>query len=321
MLAIAFVSTTAMAGNDKHATKKEPAKAKAAPPPEEAAAGSADAPPADPLADLPQVMGPKKYDLGHNAEIDIPAGMRLFDKATSQMMIQKGGGDGRDCVAIVAPAYGKGDWIVIIEADDNGYVTDSDADQLDANAMLQDFKTATEEQNTKRAQMGVPALHVDSWSNPPTYDKPQHHLVWGLNGHGDDGKVINYFTRFLGRGGYLSLNLIDDPATIEQSKQQALAVLQSTHFKPGFTYADYKEGDKSSGLGLKALVIGGGAVLVAKKTGLLIGLLLILKKVGIFIVAGIAGFFKMLFGRKKNDDVASGPPPMDPMAPPGDPNV
>jgi uncharacterized membrane-anchored protein len=330
VFAIAVVSTTAFAGHDKtHATKKEPAKKAAPPPPTTGSAetpdgsagdGSAEAP-ADPFAEFPQIHGPKLYQLGHNAEIDIPAGMRLFEQATAQDMIRKGGGSAEGTIAVVMPEFGGGEWVVIVDANDEGYVNDGDADQLDANEMLQDFKTGTAEQNKKRVAMGIPALEIDGWSNPPAYDKAKHHLVWGLNAHDTNGKVINFFTRFLGRSGYLSLNLIDDAATIEKSKVQALSVLEATRFKPGFTYENHASGDKDSHMGLKALVIGGGALLVAKKTGLLVLLLVFLKKGFIVVIAAIGGFFKWITGKgkKKDDHLSINLPPNDP--PPGDPGA
>ena len=231
---------------------------------------------------------------------------------------------------ILPPDPEKTHWLVVIEADDNGYVNDSDSDQLDPDSMMKEFVAGTEEQNKKRATMGIAPLTLDGWSQQPAYDKAKHHLVWGLKGHSTDGPVINFFTRFLGRAGYLSVNLIDDPTTIEQSKKEALSILEALHFKPGQRYDDHAEGDKDSHMGLKALVIGGGALLVAKKTGLLLVLLLFLKKGFIVVIAAIGGFFKWITGKKKKDDHLSmhlppndppfggggGLPPNDPMGPP-----
>ena len=63
-------------------------------------------------------------------------------------------------------------------------------------------------------------------------------------------------------------------------------------------------------------------MVVATKGGFLIKLILIFKKAVIFIVVGIGGFFKWLFGRKKKDDGSlvvhepPAPPPSDPNGPP-----
>lgn len=96
-----------------------------------------------------------------------------------------------------------------------------------------------------------------------------------------------------------SVDLIDGADTIEQSKVQAMSILEALQFKPGQRYEDHASGDKDSHIGLKALVIGGGALVVAKKTGLLVLLPVFLKKGAIIVVAAIGGFFKWLTGRAR----------------------
>ena len=154
VFALAVVSTTAFAGNDKqHAAKKEPAK-KPPPPAADAAgsAGSADGS-ADGSASLEEqlpahIVGPKLVDLGHGAEIDLPAGMILFERTVAQDLMRKGGNDVEGTVAVILPPDPeKTHWLVVIEADDNGYVNDSDSDDLDPDSMMKDFVAGTEEQN------------------------------------------------------------------------------------------------------------------------------------------------------------------------------
>src|SRR3569833_1082450 len=323
VFAIAVVSTTAFAGNDKQhvlllvSAKKPPPPAAA-----DGSAGSADGSAGDGSASLEEqlpahIVGPKLVDLGHGAEIDLPPGMILFERAVAQDLMRKGGNDVEGTGAVILPPDPeKTHWLVVIEADDNGYVNDSDSDDLDAGSLLKDFQAGTEEQNKKRATRGIAPLTIDGWSEPPKYDKGKHHLVWGLKGHSTDGPVINFFTRFLGRAGILSVNLIDEPATIEQSKKEAMSILQALRFKPGQRYEDHASGDKDSHMGLKALVSGGGALLVAKKTGLLVVLLLFLKKGFIIVIAAIGGFFKWITGKKKKDDhLSMNLPPNDPPPP------
>jgi uncharacterized membrane-anchored protein len=74
-------------------------------------------------------------------------------------------------------------------------------------------------------------------------------------------------------------------------------------FKPGQTYAEYREGDKIAKYGLAALIAGGGLA-VAAKTGLLAGLFKIFAKAGKLLVvgvipvgAGIVKVFKKIFKR------------------------
>ena len=104
----------------------------------------------------------------------------------------------------------------------------------------------------------------------------------------------------------------ETPETLEASKVETAGLMIGTRFKPGALYEDYREGDKNSGMGLRALVVGGTglAVMKAAKAGILIKLLLVFKKGFIFIIAGIVGLFKMILGRKK-DVVPETPPPSD----------
>jgi uncharacterized membrane-anchored protein len=174
--------------------------------------------------------------------------------------------------------------MVVIGASDVGYVSDDDADELDAATMLEQFKQGTLEQNKKRVAVGVPELFIDDW--------------------------------FLGRLGFLSVNLIDDPATIEASKVQALSVLTALHFETGSRYEDHASSDQDSGIGLKALVLGDAGVVIAKKTGILVAIAIFLKKGLVVILVAIGGFFRWLFRRKK--EVSDGEPaPRDPASPGG----
>ena len=315
-LGVTFVALLGLVGSAS-ADKAPPPKAKPAAPAKTAekpadkpadgsAAGSAAEPPP---ADVPGLVhGPKLVDLGHNMEIDLPAGLLLLERAQAQEMLKKGGDEVENVVAAIgAPDK---DWLVILEYQDIGYIDDDDADKLDAGELLQSYKDGTTAQNVNRRASGVPELFVDGWSENPRYEKAKHHLVWGLKAHSTEGPVVNYFTRILGRGGFLSVNLIDKADKIESAKVDSAGVLQAARFKPGFAYQDHKSDDKSSGMGLRALVLGGAGVAIATKGGFLIKLILIFKKAIIFIVVGVGGFFKWLFGRKKKeDDYVPTPPP------------
>jgi uncharacterized membrane-anchored protein len=326
LVVISLVLVAGTAHADKKKSEKKPAKQaeKAVVEPAHEAEPPAEAEPVaepNPLDSLPHVVGPKLVDLGHQAEIDLPAGLTLYERAAAQNLMKQMGNDAEAVVAAILPAAGTGDWIIVIEADDIGYVSDEDADELDPTPMLEQFKTGTIQQNVERKKMGVPDLFVDGWSERPHYEQVLHHLVWGLDAHDVNGKVINFFTRFLGRNGYLSVNLIDEPANIEKSKAQAIAILNAVRFKPGSRYSDHASGDRDSGLGLKALVLGGAGLVLAKKGGILIAILLFLKKGIIVVVAAIGGFFKWLFGRNKKSIDVPPTPPVSPDPSAGSPPV
>jgi len=306
--------------------KKKPAapKKKAPePPPEEPAVEAEHEPtPEEIEASLPpHINGPKLVDLGNNIEIDLPAGLVLFEHAEAKAILEQGGNSAENVAAIIIKIGG--DWMVSVDYDDVGYVTDKDADQLDAQELFNQYSEGNRQQNERRKAMGIAELFLDGWSEMPKYHNADHHLMWGLKGHSVDGPVINFFTRVLGRNGYMSIDLVDSPDRIEASKVETAPLFAATRFKTGFRYEDHAEGDKSSGMGLRALVLGGTGLAVMKvaKAGILIKILLVFKKLWIVLIVGIGGFFKWLFGRKKDEesyepasDDSGTPPPADPSA-------
>ena len=107
--------------------------------------------------------------------------------------------------------------------------------------------------------------------------------------------TLNYNIRVLGRRGVLLLNFIagiDQKELIDQNLDSVLAIAS---FDKGAQYADFDPDiDKVAAYGLGALVAGK----LAAKAGILAGLILFLKKFGVFIVIGIAALFRRLFMKK-----------------------
>jgi uncharacterized membrane-anchored protein len=271
------------------------------PPPEQPADEPADEP------EVPHLTGPKTVDLGNQTELALPDGMYLYERDVAQPHQREIGNDWENVVAEVERP--EQPWTLVFEYQNDGYVDDSDANELDAGELLKSIIDGTAEQNAQRKQLGVPELFVDRWSEPPRYDRVHHQLLWSIENHDVTGKVINRMTRILGRNGYLSVTLVASPEALNEAKVDADLVLAAVKFRQGARYEDHKNGDRDSGIGLKALVLGGAGVVAVKvaKAGILIKLLLVLKKALIFIVAGIAGFFRWLFGRKKRVELARSP--------------
>lgn len=307
---VVVFGAAAVAAADTKPTKATPAKAQHAKGEAKPTAAPAEQPdPAtpDPAADQaaepedraplpPHIVGPKRVDLGNNTAIDLPDGLVLFERTVAQDLLRKGGDPAEGVVAIVFKPGSN--WEVIIGYSDSGYIDDSDANDLDADELLDSFRSGNAEQNKKRKAIGQAELVIDGWTEKPRYDPAHHHLVWGIAAHEIGGKVVNFFTRILGRNGFLVVNLIDAPERMEASKKEGLAILQVTHFNPGSTYADHVSNDRSSGVGLRGLVLGGAGVAVASKLGLLAKLLLVFKKAFILVFVAIGGFFRWLFRRK-----------------------
>jgi uncharacterized membrane-anchored protein len=183
----------------------------------------------------------------------------------------------------------KANWIVSVDYEPSGYIEDGDAKDWDADDMLKQLKEGTRQANERRRKQGISELEVTRWIEPPTYDSPQHRLVWSLEarelGVQDPDPTINYNTYVLGREGYISLNLITSSAQIEKDKPKARELLAAVEFKEGKRYTDFDaSSDKVAAYGLAALVGG----LAAKKLGLLAAGGLLLAKFGKLILIGIA---------------------------------
>jgi uncharacterized membrane-anchored protein len=316
LVALCALAATASAGKPKAKKAAPPAKADKAPAQAPAGDQPDDAPVDDGGAEdgsaaLPPGVtpGPALIDLGNETEVDVPAGVFFVDKQHTQEDLQK---DGDPAENVEGMVISPGNYTVYIEYSGDGYVSDSDANELDPNALFQSYQQGNIQQNEKRRALGRPELFLDGWSEMPKYTAATHHLVWGLRGHDESGQVVNFFTKVLGRNGYMSLDLVADAANIEQAKVDAAGVLGAVRFKPGFTYEDHKSGDKSSGMGLKALVIGGAGLAVFKvaKGGFLVKFLAVAWKGLVVLFAGIGAFFKKIFrrGGSKTQLPPDGPP-------------
>jgi len=253
------------------------------------------------------VRGPSRVSLPHELTIDLPDGFFFLEKKDADEMMRRfGNQDDPSLLGVVLKPDAS--WIVTISFDAEGYVKDEDGEKLDADEILKAITEGTEEGNKYRAEHGFKALKVDGWSEPPHYDRKTHHLIWGVRASDADGTSINYNTRVLGRRGYASLNLIDDPEKLAQSKLEAATLLGVTHFDTGARYEDFNEkSDKVAEYGLAALVAGGAGAaalklakvgLLAKFGGKLLALLIAGKKAIVALVIGLGAWAKKFFGKK-----------------------
>jgi len=235
----------------------------------------------------PHVVGPRLVALGDSAEIDLPAGMILYERVEAQRFLRGIGEPAEGVVAIVlAP---DAEWTAILSYAGAGYIDDADASELDAGALLADYSAGNRAQNERRRVLGAPELAIDGWAEPPRYERAQHRLAWGLAAHTVDGPLANLFTRILGRDGYVSVSLIDTAETIERSKLQARSILDATRFRPGARYQDHAPGDRRAGSGLRGLVRGTAGGAVASQLGILSQTMLALRKASLLLLVGGLG--------------------------------
>jgi uncharacterized membrane-anchored protein len=241
------------------------------------------------------IEGPKTVDLGAVAQVTLDNTM-IFADGSDTRKILKYIGDPTDNseIGLIAPNSEYFDWTLQFNYYAVGYIKDDEKSSLDSNEILNSIKDATDEANKVRIKNGFSAINVIGWNEEPHYDSNTHNLTWAVLGEdaNDKTRLVNYNTRLLGRGGYISANLITSPEYLATYKPTLNTILANFSWKSGKSYAEWKPGDKVAQIGLTAL-IAGGAGAVAAKTGLL-------GKIWYFIVLGVGAviaFFRKLFRR------------------------
>lgn len=190
-------------------------------------------------------------------------------------------------------------WAVTIEYDEDGYVSDADADKIKYDELLSEMQDSVREESKARVKQGYEAIDLVGWAAKPFYDKPTHKLHWAkeIKFGNDSINTLNYNIRVLGRKGVLVLNFISGMDQLKVIEAKLPDVLAAAEFNTGFKYDEFDPSlDKVAAYGLGALVAG---KLIAK-TGAIAAILIALKKFWIILAVGIAAFFKKLFGRGKS---------------------
>lgn len=192
-------------------------------------------------------------------------------------------------------------WAVTIEYEEDGYVSDADADEIDYAELLAQMKSDTEESNLWRLEQGYESIELIGWAAAPYYDATAHKLHWAKEiKFGEQPlNTLNYNVRILGRKGVLVLDFI---ASIDQMgliETEIGSVLAMADFDQGSTYSEFNpEIDKIAAYGIGALVAG---KLLLAKSGFFIAALLFLKKFGIIFIIAIGAFLKKIFSRDKRE--------------------
>ena len=260
-------------------------------------------------ADLAEqmVIGPAVIDLGNQAKLKLPAKMVFIKKeAANTMMEEAGNGTDPNRYGLILPEQENDEsdtpWLVDLTFTDSGYIKDEDAKEWDVEAMLEQLKEGTTEQNKERAARNLPELETRGRVEKPQYDAATHRLIWSIDvlekNKPDQNPTINYNTYQLGREGFIELTMVTDLKSIDQYKPIARELLGNIEFNEGKRYSDFNAAtDKVAEYGLAALVGG----LAAKKLGLLALAGALLAKFGKLIAVGVIGagaLFKGLWRKK-----------------------
>ena len=256
---------------------------------------------------------------GHQVRLTVPEDYYYLSKADARRVLEEAWGNPEDdsTLGMIFPAgvspLDEGAIGVNLTYDADGYVSDADANEIDYDDLLDQMQRGTREENDWRYENGYGAIELVGWAERPDYDAEAHEMVWAKHlrflpypdGLTDEemtayaSDTLNYNVRELGRKGVFNANFIASIDQLEEVREAAPDVLAMIAYKEGYRYDDYREGDKVAAYGIAGMVAGGG--LLAKKAGLIGVLVLVLKKFGVFILAGAAALFgtvRKMFGAK-----------------------
>lgn len=246
-------------------------------------------------------------DISGVASIAATPEARFIGGDSAARFIELSGNPPRPDASIVAPNDLR--WFSVYQYDDVGYV--SDDEKVDADALMKTLKESEPAENAERRRLGLDELYITGWAVKPHYDPVSHNLEWGLNIRSSEPgvpDVVNYTTRHLGRGGYVSSILVTSPETFDEDLAEFRGVDGKLSFNSGNHYSEFREGDKVAGYGIAALVAGGAGAAAVKSgaaKGFFAALLLALKGFGKALIVGIAALFlgaaKLIFGRKNRE--------------------
>jgi uncharacterized membrane-anchored protein len=256
--------------------------------------------------------GPDVIDLGHGAQIALPAGRRFLRGPEAVDLMEKIGNLYNDnLVGLVVSSDPDSHYLIVIRYDEEGYVKDDET--IDSKALLDSILQGEPEYNEERKKRGFAPIHALGWSEEPRYDRTRHQVVWALllsELSEEGGQTVNLNTRVLGRRGYVSVNLLCDPKDLPRYRSDGLALVSATTFQSGSRYEDFdKSKDRVAEYGLAGLILGGvgvGVAVKAAKVGLVAALwkpilafFLAAKKAVIALFVGAAALARKLFGRRK----------------------
>lgn len=243
------------------------------------------------------------------ATLDVPENFYYLSPEDSEkILVQVWGnppGTGQDTLGMLLPVdaspFGDESWGVTIWYEEDGYVSDEDAGDIDYAELLSQMKDDTRAESEDRVRQGYESIELIGWAAQPFYDEATHKLHWAKELKFGDGpeNTLNYNIRVLGRKGVLVLNFIAGMNQKQMIDSQVETVLAMADFNQGSRYSDFDPSiDEVAAYGIGALVAGK----VLAKTGILAAALIFLKKFGVIIVIAVAAFFRKLFGRKSAPD-------------------
>ncbi|MBL0954783.1 MAG: DUF2167 domain-containing protein [Leptospira sp.] len=240
------------------------------------------------------------------ATIKVPKGFKFLDAKQSQFVLHEVWSNplnegilGMLFKSDQTPISDNFTYALTYSFSEDGYVSDSDANEINYDDLLKSMKEDISEGNEDRKKEGYPTMELVGWANKPFYDSSAKKLHWAkeLQFEGDTVNTLNYNIRILGRKGILELNAISDIEKLKLVQSDIPAILASTEFNDGEKYSDYSPGvDKMAAYGIGGLIAGK----VLAKAGFFALLVKFWKIIAIGAVAAL-GFLKKFFTKKADN--------------------
>ena len=201
-------------------------------------------------------------------------------------------------------AYGKYNNDLVLKVFGNGYSYNLNKPINDGYTKVEDWSDVSPEEliqglrdANKNEGDGLSYAKEIQWIYKPSLDKEKnlvnysYKVVWS-----DDSISMESKNIILGRGGHIDqIFVFSDLSDTKVNADLAKAASSDTTFDAGFSYKDFKAGDKIAAVGIGALVATSLGVKVLKGAKVTGGILLLLKKFWWVILAPLA-FIGTLFG-------------------------
>jgi len=193
---------------------------------------------------------------------------------------------------------------VYYEWRDEGYITDSDWEDVDPDKLLAQYRDGTESANDERVSNGFEPMHVVGWLEPPHYDKSTRTVTYAMELKDKNGSWANAFALRLGRAGYTEFTWVGSVGLFRGAGGRPVLLnqaLASHSYEEGYRYQDFKQGDKVAAYGIAGLVAAAlGAKFGKGLIAAIIAFALAGKKIAIPTIgvglAALAKFGRRLFG-------------------------
>lgn len=237
------------------------------------------------------------------ATIHIPSGYKFLNSEQSEYVLSEIWGNppseslGMLFPEDVSPISDNFTFAVEVTYSNDGYIEDSDAEDIDYDELLESMQNDTELANKDREELGYENIELIGWASEPFYDKQNKKLHWAkeLKFGSYEVNTLNYNIRVLGREGYLNLNAIGDMDVLPQIQTDIDYILNSVEFNEGYAYNDFDSSvDKVAAYGIGGLIAGK----MLAKAGMFAGLLKFWKVIVIGAVGLFGAFKKRIFGGK-----------------------